>query len=236
MYKKAKVLTLCNDYTGASEICTLFLEKDHRVGKVGRFLSRVRFLFMADYRELFSDLVIAEMRGSTGNREVSPFWDWLEEYFLGIDFRTADLLIGMGKKDFVAQLMRKYPIYLNLLSKEAQAVVAQVHEFTKPALRLLQREGFQHKGYIDIFDGGPTLESHTDEIVTIKTSQCCEVTVGQPSRGPMVAISNRQFKDFKATCTDLAEFDQDKSTLMISHEVAMSLEVDSGDTVRFCFL
>ena len=236
IYKIAKVLTLCNDYTGSTEICTLFLDPQHRVGLNGRFLSRVRFLFMADYRERFSELVIAEMRGSTGKNEVSPFWDWLEEHFFGIDFPTADRLIGMGKKDFVAQLMPKYPIYLSLLNKEAQSVVAQVHEYTKPALRLLQKEGFKHKGYIDLFDAGPTLEAHLDEIATIKKSQCCIVDIGDPEVGKPVAITNRKLNDFKALYTHRAELDLDHSRLVIPKEIARALNVESGALVRFCYL
>ena len=47
VHKTLNTLTLCNDYTGATEVCTLFLDRQHRVGMNGRFLSRVRFLFMA---------------------------------------------------------------------------------------------------------------------------------------------------------------------------------------------
>ncbi|MDP4946474.1 MAG: arginine N-succinyltransferase, partial [Alishewanella sp.] len=60
-----KTLTLCNDYTGASEICTLFLRESYRRNHAGRFLSKVRFLFMAEHPQRFSDIVIAEMRGAT---------------------------------------------------------------------------------------------------------------------------------------------------------------------------
>ena len=56
--------------------------------------------------------------------------------------------------------MPKYPIYVNLLSKEAQQVINKVHDKTVPALRLLEAEGFaRRKGYVDIFDAGPTVEA-----------------------------------------------------------------------------
>ena len=63
IYNTVETLSLCNDYTGASEICTLFLSESHRKNNNGRFLSRFRFLFMAEHSERFSDTVIAEMRG-----------------------------------------------------------------------------------------------------------------------------------------------------------------------------
>jgi arginine N-succinyltransferase len=122
IYNTVETLSLCNDYTGASEICTLFLSESHRKDGNGRFLSRVRFLFIAEHLERFSSTVIAEMRGVSDDQGRSPFWQWLEEHFFSLDFPTADYLTGIGKKGFIAELMPKYPIYVNLLSKEAQQV------------------------------------------------------------------------------------------------------------------
>lgn len=65
--------------------------------------------------------------------------------------------------------MPKLPIYINLLSDEAQAVIGKVHENTKPALRLLQKEGFICRDYVDIFDAGPTVECDLNNIDTVRT-------------------------------------------------------------------
>ena len=43
VYNTVDILSMCNDYTGCSEICTLFLREDSRKGLTGRFLSRSRF-------------------------------------------------------------------------------------------------------------------------------------------------------------------------------------------------
>jgi arginine N-succinyltransferase len=150
IYNTVETLSLCNDYTGASEICTLFLSDSHRKNNNGRFLSRFRFLFIAEHKERFSDTIIAEMRGVSDDDGSSPFWNWLEEHFFSMDFPTADYLTGIGKKVFIAELMPKYPIYVNLLSKEAQEVIDKVHPKTVPALRLLEAEGFARRGYVDI--------------------------------------------------------------------------------------
>lgn len=84
VYKKADVLTLCNDYTGASELCTLFLREDFRQGVNGRVLSKCRFLFLAQHQQRFSDTIIAEMRGVSDETGQSPFWQWLEEHFFSM--------------------------------------------------------------------------------------------------------------------------------------------------------
>lgn len=131
IHNTVDILTFCNDYTGVTEICTLFLREQARGGINGRFLSKVRFLFMMEHRERFSETVIAEMRGVSDEEGRSPFWEWLETHFFSMDFPTADYLTGIGNKVFIAELMPKYPIYVNLLSKEAQEVIGEVHE--KPA-------------------------------------------------------------------------------------------------------
>ena len=62
IHNTVDILTFCNDYTGVTEICTLFLREQARGGINGRFLSKVRFLFLMEHRERFSETVIAEMR------------------------------------------------------------------------------------------------------------------------------------------------------------------------------
>ena len=90
IYNTVETLSLCNDYTGASEICTLYLGQSHRKNSNGRFLSRIRFLFIAEHLERFSQTVIAEMRGVSDDNGRSPFWNWLEEHFFSMDLTRVD--------------------------------------------------------------------------------------------------------------------------------------------------
>ncbi|WP_024609240.1 arginine N-succinyltransferase, partial [Pseudoalteromonas sp. TAB23] len=120
VYKAVDILTLCNDYTGATELCTLFLKDGYRKNCNGKLLSKARFMFIKQHQERFAQTVIAEMRGVSDENGSSPFWQWLEEHFFSMDFPTADYLTGIGQKVFIAELMPKYPIYVNLLSKDAQ--------------------------------------------------------------------------------------------------------------------
>ena len=50
----------------------------------------------------------------------------------------------------------------------------------RAAMRMLEREGFSGEGYIDIFDGGPTMSAKTDEIRTIRDAQ--DLTLSARSR------------------------------------------------------
>ncbi|NMP31671.1 arginine N-succinyltransferase [Thalassotalea sp. M1531] len=231
IYNTVETLSLCNDYTGASEICTLFLGEGHRKNNNGRFLSRFRFLFMAEHAERFADTVIAEMRGVSDDDGRSPFWAWLEEHFFSIDFPTADYLTGIGKKVFIAELMPKYPIYVNLLSKEAQLVINKVHEKTVPALRLLEAEGFARRGYVDIFDGGPTVEANRNSIRAAADSQKCQVIIGEVSEQNKFIICNSKVKEFRATQAAVS-LRETANQVVISQEAADAILVKEGDWVR----
>jgi len=235
VHNSVEILTFCNDYTGVSEICSLFLQEEARSGLAGRLLSKFRFLFMAQHPHRFADRVIAEMRGISDENGRSPFWEWLETHFFSVDFPTADYLTGIGSKVFIAELMPKYPIYVNLLSKEAQASIGKVHDKTRPALRLLEQEGFKCRGYVDIFDAGPTVEADIDQIATIRQSHEANVQIS-----PMLDteslddyfIINAKVHDFRACVAQLRLVDD--NTVLVNQEVADALMLKNGDTVRFC--
>ena len=234
IYNTVDILTFCNDYTGVSEICTLFLRETARVKDMGKFLSKTRFLFMAEHPERFSTTVIAEMRGVSDANGRSPFWEWLEKHFFSIDFPTADYLTGIGKKVFIAELMPKYPIYVNLLSEAAQTVIGKVHEQTKPALNLLQKEGFVCRGYVDIFDAGPTVEADLPQIKSIRDSIVKPVFAGKLDVNANKAmISNASVSHFRAV---LQEVTETPDHIIVSSETMAALHIKNGDLVRFCYI
>lgn len=231
VYKTVDILTLCNDYTGVSELCTLFLRESRRQKHNGRLLSKMRFLFMAEFPQRFSDRVIAEMRGVSNEDGSSPFWQWLQEHFFSVDFPTADYLTGIGQKVFIAELMPKYPIYVSLLSKQAQAVIGKVHEKTRPALALLQSEGFASRGYVDIFDAGPTVEARIEHIRSIRYSRRYQVSIAEVSGGEPYMVCNTHVENFRATWLNLHVNEQDDQ-LTLPAVAAAALQVEAGDWVR----
>ncbi|WP_077340475.1 arginine N-succinyltransferase [Pseudocolwellia agarivorans] len=231
IYNTVETLTLCNDYTGASEICTLFLSESHRKDKNGRFLSRVRFLFMAEHKHRFAETVIAEMRGVSDETGRSPFWHWLEAHFFSMDFPTVDYLTGIGNKSFIAELMPKYPIYVNLLSKSAQEVINQVHPKTVPAVKLLEAEGFCRRGYVDIFDAGPTVESQLKSIKTINESRRHQIIIGDVDNNNNYIVCNTKIENFAAVQAAIT-FQENTDNVIIAASTAQALQVSEGDWVR----
>ena len=232
VHNTVDILTFCNDYTGVSEICTLFLREPARKGVNGRFLSKVRFLFMMEHQHRFADTVIAEMRGVSDEAGRSPFWEWLEKHFFSMDFPTADYLTGIGNKVFIAELMPKYPIYVNLLSDEAQAVIGKVHKKTEPALRLLEEEGFCCRGYVDIFDGGPTVEANLTNIKSARNSQRLVVEISDKAaeEGQQSYIINTSVENFRATVANVVV---EGTTAYVTQATADALQVNAGDAIRF---
>jgi len=240
VHNTVETLTLCNDNTGVSEICTLFLKQKARINSNGRFLSRFRFLFMAEHEHRFSDRIIAEMRGVSDSKGRSPFWAWLEENFFSIDFPTADYLTGTGNKVFIAELMPKHPIYVSLLSKEAQAVINKVHKDTEPAIRLLESEGFSRSDYVDIFDGGPTIVAQKQHIKTVKQSRRLQIKISNDSdemqedpssMQQKYILCNTKIKDFRSLQAAITICDSDRYAI-ISSNLAKHLLVKENDWIR----
>lgn len=233
VHNTVDILTLCNDYTGVSEICTLFLRESARIGNNGRLLSKFRFLFMMEHQARFAETVIAEMRGVSDDNGQSPFWQWLEEHFFSMDFPTADYLTGIGDKVFIAELMPKYPIYVSLLSKAAQAVIGKVHEKTLPALKLLQQEGFSCQGYVDIFDAGPTVEANLLNIRTAQASRKIQIEIDDQKAkdATLCYVINTQINQFRAKTTEVF-VDKDAKVAYLSKKCAEALLVENGDSIR----
>ncbi|GGB80784.1 arginine N-succinyltransferase [Marinobacterium zhoushanense] len=244
-----EMLNLCSHYTGCTEICTLYLRPQYRQKDyaqqeqhrqyAGKLLSKVRFLFMAQHPERFAETVIAEMRGVSDEAGRSPFWDWMRQHFLDMDFATVTLLAGSGNSDFIAELMPRYPLHTHLLSPAAQSVIGEVHDKTRPALKLLQNEGFVHRGYVDPFDAGPTVEAKLTEIRSIAGSTPCRIELADDDQqleqvsDSLIMLANTSVKRFRAGIADKALYHPADGVLEISHALAESLQLRQGESARF---
>ena len=232
IYSRVPTLYLSNDYTGSSVLCSLFLRPEFRDNHAGKLLSKSRFLFMASHVQRFAAKVIAEMRGVSNSEGRSPFWEGLGRHFFSIDYTAAEHIVGKGNKSFIAELMPPHPIYTVLLPREAQDVIGRVHEHTLPALKLLEQEGFRYQGYIDIFDGGPTVEAPTGEIRSIRRSRLHQTTIAPAKsleQADMHLIARPDVQQFRCAIAQLKPTGGD---VRLSPELAAALHVRGGDAVR----
>ncbi len=233
IFTQTPTLFLSNDHTGQSELCSLFLDRDYRVGKNGSLLSKCRFLFLAQFRERFSKKIIAEMRGVSDANGRSPFWDSLGRHFFSMEFGEADYLTGIGKKSFVAELMPKHPLYSSFLTPEAQAVIGKTHELTRPALSMLESEGFRFEGHVDIFDAGPAVECDIDDIGAVAASRRYKVVAATnaASAAPETTwlLSNTSLDGFRVL---LARGTPQGEMFPLDAEHCAALAVKPGEVVR----
>lgn len=233
IYNLTPTLYLSNDYTGTSVLCSLYLDPAFRSGGTGHLLSRSRFMLMAQFPRRFAPKVIAEMRGVSDDNGRSPFWEGLGRHFFTIDYGAAEHVVGMGNKAFIAELMPKHPIYTVLLTPEARAVIGKVHSQTVPALHLLERENFRMQGYIDIFDGGPTVESPLAEIRSIKRSRLVKAAAGTDSDAVPHLVASTRLDEYRCL---LADLNPGGTSAPLSKVQLEALRVKPGDTVRVTVL
>ncbi|HEX8400741.1 MAG TPA: arginine N-succinyltransferase [Allosphingosinicella sp.] len=168
---RAQHLSLTTDLEGSSEVGGLFLHPGERAGGLGLLLARSRYLFIKLHRERFARRVIAELRGVIDESGGSPFWDAIAGKFFNMPFQEADEFNAMHGTQFIADLMPKTPIYTAMLPESARHVMGVPHPTGRAALRMLEHEGFSYDCYVDIFDGGPTVQAPTDQIRTIRESR-----------------------------------------------------------------
>lgn len=231
IHKEVPILHLVKEHSGPSEIGGLLLDPEHRRHGNGRLLSLFRFLFMSEYRERFESTVIAEMRGVLDANGNSPFWEALGKHFFDMDYPSADLLSALDKR-FIADLMPTCPIYIPLLPKSAQEVIGQVHEQTRPALRLLQDEGFRYINMVDIFEAGPVVSCPLESIRIVRESRTAVVSEITPEGAePSLHLVTSGTEQFRA-CKGTVEM-QNGGRARINEEVARTLRLSTGDRIRF---
>ena len=206
VYHQFPTLFLTSDHSGASELCSLYLHPDYRHSRAGALLSKCRFLFMAQYPQLFAEKVIAELRGYLDEDGTSPFWEGLGRHFFDMEFSEADYLTALNQKQFIAELMPRYPFYTRFLPDSAREVIGQVHRETEPAKQLLEHEGFRYEGCVDIFDAGPTLECYANRIRAIRDSYLASSLQVDALQGYPLLVCNPHRTDFR--CTLLMPGDQ----------------------------
>ncbi len=239
LHRTIDTLFLNSDHTGDAEVASLFLRpeyrgNDRRHERNGALLSMMRWLSMAEFRGRFPDKVLAEMRGVFDEHGKSPFWQCLGSHFFPLDFEEADRLTGLGKKSFIGELMPKFPIYTPFLSEAARACIGQVHVQTRPALAMLEKEGLRWEGYIDIFDGGLTVEAYVDDVRGVRLSRRCRVEVkghiGNEASRPRWLAATTGIANFRAAW--VARGPDEAGVLALSDDQARRLEVVTGDTLR----
>ena len=224
-------LTICTDHAGCSEVGGLFLRADARAGGAGTLLARSRYLFIAMHRARFADRTIAELRGVVDDAGDAPFWDGIAARFFGLGFAAADAFNAEHGTHVLAGLLPTTPVLLAMLPESARDVLGVPHPSGRPALRLLEKEGFRHDNYVDLFDGGPTVTAATDDIATLRNARTATVRAiaDDAQATPHIAAAGR-LAAFRACFAHIAREGDD---VTLDPAAARALNVGIGDPIIF---
>ncbi len=225
---RAEMLSLVTDLEGSSEVGGLFLHPNERAGGLGMLLARSRYLFIAMHRARFADRILSELRGVLDERGGSPFWDGVAGRFFGMTFQEADYFNAIHGNQFIADLMPKHPVYVAMLSDSARSAIGVPHPSGRAAMRMLEAEGFAYEGYLDIFDGGPTMTARTDQVRSIAEARCDTVIQSDSTTGERALLAAGRLADFRC-CYGRCEAAEDG--VVIDQAAADLLRVGAGDTV-----
>ncbi|GMN12655.1 arginine N-succinyltransferase [Altererythrobacter sp. MTPC7] len=225
---RAEMLSLSTDLEGSSEVGGLFLHPNERAGGLGLLLARSRYLFIRMHRERFADRVLAELRGIIDDRGGSPFWDGVAGRFFGMTFQEADYFNAINGNQFIADLMPKHPVYVAMLDDDAREVIGLPHPTGRAAMRMLEKEGFAYEGYVDIFDGGPTMLARTDDVVSVKDAVQAEISAQPCEGGEKAIVATGRLEDFRS-CYAVRKLDGD--AISIDDQALLTLGANVGDTV-----
>ena len=126
--------------------------------------------------------------------------------------------------------MPKHSLYIHYLTPEAQAVIGQVHPKTAPARAVLEAEGFRYLNYVDIFDGGPTLECEIDRIRAVRKSRLRTAEKGQANAdAPLCLVANTDYRQFRVA---LLPVDSQRDSVQLTDEQMQALKCQPGDSLR----
>jgi arginine N-succinyltransferase len=109
-------------------------------------------------------------------------------------------------------------------------VIGKVHANTEPALAMLLKEGFENRGLVDLFDGGPTVECELANIRAVRESKRGTVgsIVESVEGGGRQLLSNSRL-EFR-TCLGDVSWNEDEAT--IDQVSALRLSLRKGDAIR----
>ncbi|WP_443970785.1 arginine N-succinyltransferase [Sphingobium sp. CR28] len=225
---RAEMLTLTTDLEGSTEVGGLFLHPRERAEGLGQLLARSRYLYIRQHRARFGDRVIAELRGVIDEAGGSPFWDGLAGRFFGMSFQEADEFNAINGNQFIADLMPKTPIYTAMLTDSARSVIGLPHPTGRAAMRMLETEGFANTGYVDIFDGGPTMIGKTDELRTIAGARDVTVSGILDEGGERVLAAAGQLADFRCCFARVSEA---PDGVLVDQAALSLLDLKPGETL-----
>jgi arginine N-succinyltransferase len=220
-------------YDGPTELGGLVVVPEYRKhpAQLGRFVSFVRFLYIAAHSKLFQPDLLAELLPPLESDGTSHLWEALGRRLTNLSYSAADLLSSRNK-DFIRDLFPGSAIYASVLSPEAQHVIGKVGDQSKGVERMLTKVGFRYAERVDPFDGGPHFVAKTAEVSAIARAQTLPFVSETENavRQALVAAFSQQPPFVRAVRTACAF---DHQGIDLPSDAARHLEVTPGAALTF---
>jgi arginine N-succinyltransferase len=229
---RVHTLHLCHDLTGHTLLTSFWIDPAYAHSAAPQLLSRARLLFIAEFAERFSDRIAAESPGLADEAGRCPFWDAVGRRFFAMDYPQVERLTGGRSKAFIAELMPQCPIYVPLLPDEAQWAIGQLHPVAELPFSILLDEGFDTETYVDIFDGGPTVDARLAMLRSVagsRRSGWARAAAGGPGGTDWQLVTNGRRHDFAALLVPQSAVGDEPA---LPPAAAALLQLAGGDTVR----
>lgn len=228
---ECNVLHLSNTYTGYTEIGTLAVNPKCRNNGAGKLLAKARYLMLASFPELFSKRVIAELRGWQEPDGHSPFWHAIGEKFFNIPFADADKISAIHGNKFIADLMPKFSLYVDLIRPNIEEYLGKPHQTSQIAYNMLLKENFNFEQFIDVFDGGPQVVCDLTNIKSVADSKLALVSDNQTSAEQYrFLVCNQKRATFRLIEVVTSVVNQQ---IYLNEQAIKILNVSKGETVRY---
>ena len=170
--RRMHTLHLCHDLTGSTLLTSFYIEPEFEATVAPELLSRARLLFIRRFADRFAgSRIAAEMPGVSDEHGHSPFWSAVGERFFKMSYPEAERVSEGRSKSLIADLMPRTPVYVGLLPTVAQMSIGQLHPVGELPVQILVREGFETDTYVDVFDAGPPVAAHLDQLQTVRSAQ-----------------------------------------------------------------
>jgi len=231
IHTPVSVLHLTHELTGKNTLCAFGIGKQHLNTKLFELISRARLMFMRQFPEHFSDQLVVELQGYYNEEGHSAFWDCLGRNFFEMDFASAGYHVATKSRTLLAELMPPHPIYVSLLSEEAQGVIGKCDTSANEAYDMLKKEGFQDSPFVDIFDAGPVLLADKERTETFVSSKRKTVRAGNVSTGTYFMVANDSFENFSVAMAQLT--DGLGEVLRVDESVMKALNLKDGEDYYF---
>lgn len=222
-------LHLCHDLTGVSLLTGFHIDPAYAETLAPQLLSRGRLMFMAQQAERFSDRVAAENPGPADDGGGCPFWDGVGRRFFDMDYPSAEALNRGQGRGSIAELLPQSPLYVPLLVEPAQWALGQLHPVGELPFSILMDEGFDTDTYVNIYDGGPTVEERLQSLKTVRRMRSRRCVDGPLEAGPrQQLVSNGRRADFRATLVGLGS----SSTTGADGQQLLPLDTPTREALR----